>query len=113
MNGKTLENLRKLRNVEFCHTEKRAKKLVTLPTFKTFKICSENIVAVEQTKLSFLISSPIYIGFYILEPTKLLMYQFHYDYVKKKHRNQAKLLSSDTDSLYYQIFTRDIVADLR
>lgn len=110
MYGKTLEDLRKRRNVELCTTEKRAKKLVASPAFKIF---SEYLVAVEWTKLSLLINRPIYVGFRILELSKLLMHKFHYGYVKEKYQDKAKLLFSDIDLLCYQIFTRDIVADMR
>ena len=48
------------------------------------------------------LNKPIYIGFSILELSKLLMYQFHYDYVLKTF-NGVRLLFKDTDSLVYEI----------
>ena len=38
---------------------------------------------------------------------KVLMYEFHYDYIKKKYDNKSKLLFTDTDSLMYEIKTED------
>ena len=48
------------------------------------------------------LNKPIYIGFCILELSKFLMYQFHYDYVLKTFDN-VKLLFTDPDSLLYEI----------
>ena len=42
---------------------------------------------------------------YILHLLKVLMYYFHYDYIKNKYDNNLRLLFTDTDSLMYQIKT--------
>ena len=44
----------------------------------------------------------------ILELSKVLMYEFHCDYIKNKYRNNSKLLFTDTDSLMYEIKTEDV-----
>ena len=111
--GKTLENLRKRRNIELTNCEKRSKKLVASPNFKTFKIFNEDLVAVERTKQTVLMNRPIYIGFCVLELSKLLMYQFHYGYVKEKYSNRAQLLFTDIDSLCYHIQTENIYDDMK
>ena len=47
----------------------------------------------------------------ILEFSKVLMYELHYDYIKNKHDNKSKLLFADTDSLMYEIKTEDVSED--
>ena len=57
------------------------------------------------------LNKPIQVGFTVLELSKLLMYEFHYDYMKKKYP-EAKLFFTDTDSLCYDIPTEDIYKDM-
>ena len=54
------------------------------------------------------LNKPAYIGMCILELSKVLMYQFHYDYIKNKYRDNSTLLFTDTDSLMYEIKTEDV-----
>ena len=58
------------------------------------------------------LDKPIYLGASILDISKTLMYDFHYDYVKKNYGQKSKLLFTDTDSLCYEIQTEDFYKDI-
>lgn len=58
------------------------------------------------------LNRPIYIGLIILELSKLLMYDFHYNVIKEKYDNRSSLLFTDTDSLMYEIETKDVHSDM-
>ena len=103
--GKSIENIRKRINVKLINIRKVYQKVVKKPNFISQKIFDENFVAVHCLKKVLTLNKPIYVGFCILELSKLLMYQFHYDYVLKTF-NDVKLLFTDTDSLVYEI--RDV-----
>ena len=54
---------------------------------------------------------PAYIGICVSEKSKVLMYEFHYDYIKNKFDNNSKLFITDTDSLMYEIKIEDVGKD--
>ena len=72
------------------------------------KIFDNNLVAIRKSKLALKFSKPVYIEMYIFELSKVLMYEFHYDYIENKYHSRSKLLFTDTDSLMYKIKTEDI-----
>ena len=74
------------------------------------KIFDNNLVAIHKSKLALILNKPAYIGVCISELSKVLMYEFHYDYAKNKYRNDSKLLFTDTDSLMHEIKTGDIMS---
>ena len=94
-----MENIRKRISVKLITNNNV--RCVSKPNFISQKIFSKNFIAVHQTKSVLTLDKPIYVGFSILELSKLLMYEFHYEYVKNKF--DAKLLFTDTDSLVYEI----------
>ena len=106
-----MENLRKRTRVELVHAEKKLKKLVAKPTFNRFNIFNEELTAVHMKKVQLTLNRPTYVGFCILDLSKTLMYDFHYNYMKVKYGNRLKLLFTDTDSIYYHINTEDIYTD--
>ena len=75
------------------------------------KIFDNNLVAIRKSKVSLKLNKPAYIRMCILELSKVLMYEFHYDYIKNKYDNKSKLLFTDTDSLMYEIKTEDVYED--
>ena len=99
--GKTMENLRKRINVKLINNARDYVKSVSRPTFVSQKIFSKNLVAIHKIKPVLLLNKPIYVGFSIPELSKLLMYDFHYNYFLKNY--DARLLFTDTDSLVYEI----------
>ena len=102
--GKTMENVRKRTNIELVTDEKRLNKLSAKPTYVSSKIFNENLVAVHTKKERLLLDKPSYVGMCILDLSKTHMYDFHYNYIKKKYPD-SQLLFTDTDSLFYHIKT--------
>ena len=100
--GKRIENQRKRMNLKLINDKKTYQKVVNKPNFMSQKIFDKNFVAVHCSKTILTLNKPIYVGFTILELPKLLMYQFHYEYVLKTLDN-VKLLFKDTDSLVCEI----------
>ena len=64
----------------------------------------------KKTTLYF--NKPVYLGMSILDLSKSLMYDFHYNYIKNKYWDREKLLFTDTDSLAYEIKTKDFYKDI-
>jgi len=75
------------------------------------KIFSKNLVAVQKIKETLKLDTPAYIGMSILDISKTLMYDFHNNYIKNKYKNKAQSLFTNTDSLTYEIQTKDIYDD--
>ena len=100
--GKTKGNLRNRLKVDLVTSEEKLEKLAAQPSFKQFKISNENLVAVKRGKVELTLNQPIYVGFTILDLSKMLMYDFNYNYIKRKYPDST-LLFTDTDSFTYQI----------
>ena len=109
--GKCCENLRKRVDVRLITDEKKLLKLTSKPTYVSSKIFNENLVAVHKIKETLTLNRPAYVGMCILDLSKTLMYDFHYNYIKQKYDSKAKLLFTDTDSLTYEIETNDVYQD--
>ena len=75
---------------------------------KTF---DNNLVAIRKSKLALKLNKPACVSMCILELSKVLMYEFHYAYIKKKYVNKSKLLFTDTKSLMHETKTEDIYED--
>ena len=111
--GKTIENIRKRENVILVDDRKKALKLSSKPNFDRATIFDENLVAVHMKKTEVYFNKPIYVGQAILDLSKILMFDFHYNYIRKKYGNKAELLFTDTDSLMYLIQTDDFYLDIK
>ena len=109
--GKTMENIRKRVDVRLVTDEKKILKYASKPTYINSKIFNENLVAVHKIKETLTLNRPAYVGMCILDLSKTLMYDFHYNYIKNKYGEKAKLLFTDTDSLTYEIEAEDVYQD--
>ena len=110
--GKTVENVRKHRDIKLVTTDKRRNQLASEPNYHTTKYFSENLMATELKKTKVKINKPIYLGMSILDISKTLMYEFWYDYIKPKYQDKAKLCYMDTDSFVIHIKTEDLYEDI-
>ena len=110
--GKTMENIRNRVNVKLVNTQERLKKLSAKPNYKSCKIFNENLISVHMKKTSLTMNKPVYLGMCILDLSKTIMYDFHYNYIKPKYGAKAKLLFTDTDSFMYEIETEDFYKDI-
>ena len=109
--GKTMENLRKRVDVRLVTDKEKLLKLASKPSYVSSKIFNENLVAVHKIKETLTMNRPAFVGACILDLSKTFMYDFHYNYIKYKYGDKAKLLFTDTDSQTYEIETPDAYAD--
>ena len=96
--GKTMENIRKHRDIKLVTTYKKRSILVSEPNYHTINLILEDLSIIEMKKTKVKMNKPIYLGLSILEISKILMYEFWYDYMKPKHGSDVKLCSMDTHS---------------
>ena len=110
--GKTMENIENRVDVRLVTKEKEVMKLSKKPNFESRTIFDENLIAIHMKRTKLVYNKPIYLGMCILDLSKTLMFEFHYDYIKNKYSDRAKLLMTDTDSLIYEIKTDDFYNDI-
>ena len=104
--GKTIENLRKRINIRLVNNEKDFLKYTSRPTYVTHKLFDKNYAAIHEIKPVLVLNKPIYVGFTVIDLSKWKMYDFHYNFIKKK--KNAELLFADTDSLVYEIKSENV-----
>ena len=109
--GKKMENLCKRVDVRLVTNEKKLDKLTSKPTYVSSKIFNENLMAVHKVKETLTLNRPAYVGMYILDLSKMLMYDFHYKYIKRKYDDRARLMFTDMDRLTYEIEAEDVYKD--
>ena len=110
--GKTIENLRKRQSIKIVDNRKDALKQIKKPNFERATIFGKKLVACHMQKTKIYFNKPVYVGQAILDLSKTLMFNFHYNYIKPKYGPKAELLFTDTDSLMYQIKTEDFYKDI-
>ena len=109
--GKTMENLRKRVDVRLVTDDKKLLRMTSKPTYVSNKIFNNDLVAIHKIRETLTLDRPVYVGMCILDLGKTLMYDFHYNYIKKKYGSKAKLLFTDTDSLCCEIEAEDVYQD--
>ena len=110
--GKTMENVRKHRDIKLEKSDKKRNKLVSEPNFRTMKLIDNNLAIIEMKNVKVKMNKSIYLGLSILDISKITMYEFWYDYVKIKYEDKAQLCYMDTDSFVVNIKTKDFYKDI-
>ena len=111
--GKTMENIRKHRSVKLVNDRDEYLKNVMKPNFKSGTLLGPDLMGCEMGKVGVVMNKPVYLGQAIMDLSKTIMYEFHYDYMKRKYPDdELKLCYMDTDSLIYSIRTEDFYADI-
>ena len=110
--GKTIENVRKHRDIKLVKTGKKRSKLASEPNFHTMKLIDNNLAIIEMGKVKVKMNKPIYLELSKLNISKITMYEFWYDYLKIKYEDKARLCYMDTDSFVVNIKTKDFYKDI-
>ncbi|KAE9521340.1 hypothetical protein AGLY_018262 [Aphis glycines] len=110
--GKTMEQVRRRIKMKLVSSENRIQKLINLTTFKYATAYNETLSAVSLENKVITFDKPIYIGLAVLDISKTLMYDYHYNVIRKQYGNKANLMYTDTDSLVYHIMTDNFYNDL-
>ena len=90
--GKTMENVRKHRDIRLVCNERKRKKLASEPNYHNTERFSAKLLAMEMRKVKVKMNKPIYLGQSILDLSKMIMFEYHYDYIKPKYGKKATLI---------------------
>ena len=111
--GKTMENIRNRVDIKLLNNKKKAIELTRKLNYNSWTWFSENLVAVHMNRIKLYFNKPIYISMSILDISKTLIYDFHYNYMIPKYKNNQQLLFTDTDSLCYEIKNIDFYEEIK
>ena len=104
--GKIMENLQNRINARLVNNETDFLNYISRPTHITHRSFDKNDAAIHEIKPILTHKRPIYAGCTFLELSRWLMYDFHYNFIKKHF--DAELLFTDTDSLTYETKSEDV-----
>ena len=112
--GKTMENLDKRRNINLYTSKEinKIQKIISKPTFQGEKKFSDHLIAIETGNYEKLYNKPIYIGFSILELSKLQMYKFYYETLVPHFKDRISAHAQDTDSMFLLIKSPDVYKEI-
>jgi hypothetical protein len=109
--GKTGEKIEKRTDVRLVTSEDKATKLAAYPTFESRTIFDTNLIVLHMRKTKMVHNKPVYLGQAILDHSKTVMHDFHFNFIERVYGNRAKVLFTDAGSLCYHIETEDVYAD--
>ena len=101
--GKTMGNIRNHKDMNLVTSEQKYQKYAMKPNFKNGCPFSKDLFALEMGKTEIKMNKPVYLGQAILDLSKTLMYEFHYDYTRPRYGSKVKLCYMDNDSFVYEI----------
>ncbi|KAL9958218.1 hypothetical protein ACROYT_G035203 [Oculina patagonica] len=112
--GKTMENLRNRVDIKIVRSNEtnKIRKLIASPLYSRHVMFSNDLVGIDMRKSKLILNKPVYTGMTILDNSKILMYDFFYNHLKKVYGPRCELLYTDTDSLLLEIETDDIYEDM-
>ena len=108
-----MENVRNRIDVKLVSNKKDYLKWTSKPSYMSHKIFDNDLVAIRKNKVTLTLNKLAYTGMCTLELSKVFMYELHYDYIKNKYGNNSRHLLTDTDSLMYEIKTKNVYRDFR
>ena len=109
--GKTMENIRNHKDMKLVTSDKKYLKYVMKPNLDGHPF-SKHLFAVEMGKIEITMNKPVYLAQEILDLSKTVIYEFHYDYMGPKYGSKVKLCYMDTDSFVYETETEDFYRDI-
>ena len=109
--GKTMENVRK-QDIKLVPTDEKRNQLASEPNYHTRKYFPENLMEIKMKQTKVKVNKPVYLGMSILDISKILMYEFCYDYIKSKYQDRAKLCYMDTENVIINIETEYFYEDI-
>ena len=110
--GKKVENVRNHRDIKLVTSDKRRKRLFSEPNYHSHKKLSDHLMAIKMKKTRVKMTKPLYLDMSILGVSKILIYEFWYDYISPKYGDRAKLYYMDTDSFIIYIKTEDLLENI-
>ena len=111
--GKTIENVRKHRDIKLVITDTRRNKLVSEPNYHTAKWFSESLLAIEIKKTVIKANKPINLGLAMLSLSKIKMYEYWYDDMKPKYGDNVKLCYMDTEIMFTVLYGYGFIMQIK
>ena len=104
-----MEKLRNRIDLRLECNEKDYVRWISKPGFMTQQLFNNSLIAIP--KVTERLDKPAYVEMFVLNLSKVLMYEFNYNCIKNKYGNKARLLFTNTDRLVSEIKTLDIYQD--